>query len=295
MKKLLVRIPFIFLISSLLFASTDYNVEKKLVIRKNETYSNNIVSFGGEIEINGKLEESIILIGGHLQLAGEVKKDVICIATQVDIQKSGFVKGELMVIGGKLIRHPESRIVGEFLYFRFDLKKIENTLMPILSDARTIPFIKAIRIILWFIITLVVFALIPQKITQAEEIFEKNTLKVGLTGLLAIFSFIFLLFLAIVLFFIIIGVPLLLLLIMAYLIIFVFGRTVIFYFLGISVSRIIKVRNVTPAVFILIGVFLYAVINFLPVLGPFMSIVLNIMEIGIGVAFFFRKRFAFQA
>jgi hypothetical protein len=295
MKKVLFYISLLLVISSLLFSSTDYNLEKKLTVKTDQTYPNNIISLGGEIEINGKLEGSIILIGGHLKLLGEVQKDVICIAADVDIQKTGLVKGELMVIGGKLSRHTESKVMGELLYFRFDLKKIENTLMPILSDARTIPFIKAVRIIIWFIITLVVFALIPQKITLAEKIFSRNILKVGLAGLLAIFSFIFLLFVAIVLFFIIIGVPLLLLLIVAYLTVFIFGRTVIFYFLGVAISKAFKIRNVAPAVFILIGVILYAVINFLPVLGPFLSILLNILEIGIGVAFFLRKKIAFQS
>ena len=40
---------------------------------------------------------------------------------------------DLFVIGGTLERSPGAKVSGEFFYFKFNLQKIENTIIPILS------------------------------------------------------------------------------------------------------------------------------------------------------------------
>jgi hypothetical protein len=82
-------------------------------------------------------------------------------------------------------------------------------------------------------------------------------------------------------------------LILLYLITFVFGRTVIFYYIGIKLSRLFKFKNITPAIFIMIGAIFYALLKFLPILGPILLIALNIFELGIGVSYFLRKKLKF--
>ena len=191
-------------------------------------------------------------------------------------------------------REPGAKVEGEFVYFKFDLKKIENTIIPILSDSRTLSFLKAVKIILWFIIALVVFAAVPRKINSAEEIFDKHRLKIGVVGFLSLFSFIILLFIFIILSFVFIGIPFLIILILLYFITFIFGRTVMFYYIGIKLSHLLKFKNITPAIFIMIGIIFYALLKFLPVLGPILLIVLNIFELGIGVSYFLRKKLKFE-
>jgi hypothetical protein len=189
-----------------------------------------------------------------------------------------------------LERDVQSRVNGEFFYFRFDLKKIESTLIPIISDSKTITFLRIIKIIFWFILTLLVLAIVPQKITLAHELFEKNILKTGLTGLLSMFSFLFLLIIFIVLIFLIIGIPLLLLLILVYFSVLILGRTVMFYFIGSGISRALKLGHISASFFLLIGVIVYTILKFLPVFGPVLLAVMSIFELGIGVIFFLRNR-----
>ncbi len=284
----------ILIIPLILLPSSESRLEKNLIIAEGQVYNDNVVSFGGDIYISGEINESVVLMGGRLSLKGKIKKDVICIGAEVEIFSGSIIEGDLIVIGGKLGRENGSVINGEYFYFKFDLKKIENSIMPILSDAQTLTFFKTLKIIFWFLVTLIVFAVIPRKIVAAEEIFQQNSFKIGLTGLVAIFSFIFLLFICILLSFVLVGLPMLIFLILLYFAVFIFGRTVLFYFLGQKLSSGLNIKHVTPAVYILIGVVIYALAKFLPVVGPIVVVFLNILEIGIGVTYLLRRRLSLK-
>jgi len=281
------------MVSGFLFSLSDFKVEKDLTVPENTVYPHSIISLKGNLDIKGSIKESVFLVGGQLTLDGVVEEDVICIASQVKIQKNALIKRDFFIIGGTMERDTGAKVEGEFVYFKFDLKKIENTIIPILSDSRTISFIKTVKIILWFIITLIVFAVVPKKINSAEEIFDKHRLKIGAVGFLSLFSFIFLLFIFIILSFVVIGIPLLIISILLYFVTFIFGRTVMFYYIGLKLSRFLKFKNITPAIFIMIGAIIYALLKFLPVMGPILLIVLNIFELGIGVSYFLRKKLKF--
>jgi cytoskeletal protein CcmA (bactofilin family) len=270
--------------------SSDFKVKKDLILQENEVFDDNIISIRGNIDIKGKVNKSIIIIGGKLRLFGHVEEDLICISSDVKIYKNAFIKGDLFVIGGKLEKDPEMRLQGEYSYFKFNLKKIETTLLPIISDSQSMTFFKAAKIILWLILALIIFAIIPKKINHAEEIFEKNMLRIGITGILSILAFILLFLIFIILSFVIIGIPLLFILILFYFVLIMFGRTVLLYFIGIKILKTVNIKNVTPALFIFVGISFYLMLKFLPVFGPILLIIFNMFEIGIGMSFLFRKK-----
>jgi len=294
MKKSFIFLISLFIISISFVHSSDFKIKKNLILQKNETFNDNIISIGGNIDIKGKVNKSIIIIGGKLKLYGQVEEDLICISSNVKIYKNAFIKGDLIVIGGKLEKDPGIKIQGEYSYFKFDLKKIETTLLPIISDSRSITFFKAAKIILWLILALIIFAIIPKKINNAEEIFEKNMLRIGITGILSVLAFILLFLLFIILSFVIIGVPLLFILIIFYFVLIMFGRTVLFYFIGIKITKTLNIKNITPAFHIFIGVVFYLMLKFLPVFGPIVLIIFNMFEIGIGMSCLFRKKIALK-
>jgi hypothetical protein len=295
MKRLiLLLIIEILVVTGMLYPGSDFKMEKDLALAANETFDHSIVSFKGTLDIKGNVKESVLLIGGKLTLDGIVGEDIICIGSRVTVGKHAVIKRDFFVIGGSLEKDHEAKVEGEFFYFKFDLKRIENTIIPILSDSRTFTLFKAVNIIFWFIIALIVFAIVPRKINYAEEIFNHHRLRIGIIGLLALFSFIFLLFIAIILSFVIIGIPLFIALILTCLITYIFGRTVVFYFIGIKLTQLMKVKNIPPAAFILVGAIIYALLKFLPILGPVLLVILNIFEFGIGVSYFFRKKLEFD-
>jgi len=290
MKRSFIFLISIFMISISIIYGSDFKVKKDLILQENEVFDDNIISIGGNIDIKGKVNKSIIIIGGKLRLFGHVEEDLICISSDVKIYKNAFIKGDLFVIGGKLEKDPEMRLQGEYSYFKFNLKKIETTLLPIISDSRSMTFFKAAKIILWLILALIIFAIIPKKINHAEEIFEKNMLRIGITGILSILAFILLFLVFIILSFVIIGIPLLFILILFYFALIMFGRTVLLYFIGIKILKTVNIKNVTSALFIFVGISFYLMLKFLPVFGPILLIIFNIFEIGIGMSFLFRKK-----
>ena len=289
MKKWL-AVVFVFLLEVTLLGGSDFKFEKELTVLENVVYESSMISIGGKIDIRGNVGQSVIMIGGRLSITGEVKEDVICFGTDVKIGKDALINGDLLVIGGELNRDSLSSVKGEFFYFRFDLKKIESTLIPIISDTRTITFLRILKIIFWMILALIVYAVLPEKIDRAGEIFDKNLLKTGLFGLLGIFSFMFFLIVFIILTFLIIGIPLLFLLVLAYFMVLILGRTVMFFYIGSKISSVLGLKKIWPAVFIIIGVGVYTLLKFLPYAGPALLTIMNIFEIGIGISFIFRKR-----
>jgi len=274
--------------------AADFKMVKNLSVATPDTYPDSVMSWGGTIDIDGTIKGSIILFGGRLDLDGVVEEDVICVSSSIRLGEQALIKGDLYVIGGQLDRHPQSTINGEFFHFKFDLKKIESALIPLFSDAKSVAFFKIIKIILWFIITLLVFALVPKKVNQAREIFETNILKMGLLGILSYLIFILLLIAFFIMSLIIIGIPLLFLLVLLYFLVNIFGRTVIFYFLGTKSSELLKLKNIPPALFIVLGVVVYSILKFIPFIGPLVLILMNLVEVGIGVGFFFRKKLKLQ-
>ncbi len=282
-----------FSISFNLFPSSNYKFVKNLDLPRGEAYTDNIISIGGEINIKGDFKQSLILIGGHLVLEGEIGEDVFCIGSTVEIRENARINGDFFVISGLLDKHPEATVKGGFTHLRFDLKKIESTLLPIFSDSRTVSFLKTLQVIIWFIITLIVFAILPQKVNKAEEIMEENLLKTGVTGIVSLLSFIFLAILFFFLCFVIIGIPLFFGLIIAYIIILIFGRTVVIYYLGLHISRLLKLENIKPSLYILFGIVIFGILKFIPIVGVIILLFINVFEIGIGVAFIFRRKLIF--
>ncbi len=293
MKHLPVLLVVMFLMQGLLFPASNFKLKKDVVVPENTTYEYNIISPGGNIDIKGKFKHSVILFGGRLRLDGEIGEDIFCIGSKVEIGKNALVKGDLYVIGGKLTKAAGAQVMGEFTYFRFDLKKIESTLIPILSDVRTITFFRILKIFIWLIIALIVLAIVPRQINSAAEMLETHPVRVGFLGILSLFCLIFLIFIFILLSFILIGIPLLFISILAYSIIYIFGRTIIFYYVGDKITNGLGLRNTAPSLFILIGVILYGLLTFLPVVGPIVLILLNIFELGIGAGFILRKKLRF--
>lgn len=296
MKKLAILFMGLLILSGILFPSSGFKMVKEQTVKSGQRYDKSMMSFRGAItvETGGYVDGSIIMLGGTLKLDGEVNEDVICVSSTIQLGPKAHINGDFFVISGTLTPTDkieiEAKVKGEYLNFKFNLKKIESTLLPLFSDSQSLAIFKAVKIVFWLIITLIVFAVVPRKINLAEDIFRTHLLKIGSIGIISLFTFICLMFLFLVLSLIIIGIPLLFVLVLAYFWAYIFGRTVMFYFIGITLAKQFKLKKITPALFILIGVLVYAILKFVPFVGPIVLILMNICEVGIGVGFFFRKK-----
>lgn len=268
--------------------SGDTIIKKDLYL-KNGNYSN-IILFGRNIRVNGNVDKFVIKIGGKIDIRSRVGRDVVTLFSNVKIGKNSEIKGDLIVIGGKLTREKGSIIRGEQHFVNFSLKKISSSLDFLSSEPGTINLIKIIVTILSLILALFVYTLIPNKITYAEEIFDENKLKTGLIGFIAIVISIVFFIMFTILSFIFIGIPLLILQLIFVIVMIVFGRIVMYYYIGKFFANFIKIHVYSPGIFILLGTFFYLLLYFIPVIGNIIVKILVIFEFGISIGYILRDR-----
>lgn len=287
MKKALILV-FILIGSAMLLAAKN---NKAILVAPGTTHVGSINAFKSSLDIGGKVEDSVFLVSGRLQLSGEISGDVICLGSQVDIKDGAVIGRDLIVIGGRLDKAPGCKINGEFYYIRTkeDLKKITRTLLPFLPESGGLTFFKISKIFFWFILVMLTLLLLPLQVNQAADMLKKSPLRYGAFGLLTLFIFILLLLIFIILSLVLIGIPLLLALIALYFLVLIFGRTVVFYFIGSKIASVLKFKG-NAIFFMILGTVIYALLKFIPWFGVPLSIIMDIFAFGIGVGYFLKKR-----
>ncbi len=78
----------------------------------------NIISFGGNVVVEGRIKDSIITFGGSVTLSGEVGDSVVGFGTFITLRSSAVVKGDVATIGGRLEKEPGCAISGDTVYFK---------------------------------------------------------------------------------------------------------------------------------------------------------------------------------
>jgi len=138
-------------------------------------------------------------------------------------------------------------------------------------------------IFLWLIVAVLGAALIPKPIAFAAGEIRKHFWPVLGTGFVAIIIFTTLVLFAALLSFILIGLPIALALAVAGLVVKVFGRLAVFYLLGESALRAFRSRNASAMGAVLMGLLVFSLAGFVPVLGFLFTLVLNAVGWGIAI------------
>jgi hypothetical protein len=279
---------FMLIASTLLLAAKS---NKNILVAPGTTRAGSINAFKSSLDIGGKVEEAVFLVGGRLLLSGEISGDVICLGSQVEIKDGAVIGRDLIVIGGSLDKAPGCKIKGEFYYIRTkeDLRRISSTLLPFLAESGGLTFFKISKIFFWFILVMLALLLLPLQVNQAANMLKKSPWRYGGFGLLALLIFILLLLIVIVLSLVLIGIPLLLALIALYFLVLIFGRAVVFYFIGSKIASFLKFKG-NAIFFLMLGTIVYAMLKFIPWFGVPLLIIMDIFAIGIGVGFFLERR-----
>ena len=278
-----------FLIAAGLFLSAADGKEIKVAAGEIRTAAIN--AFNASLRVQGKIDESIFLVGGTLILDGEVSGDVICIASKVTIGPRAVIGLDLIVIGGDLEKSQHARIGGQLYHVRTqkDLKKIASSMLPFLPESGGLTFFKISKIFFWLILTLLTLLILPAAIGRAAVMLGETPLRHLLLGLITLLVLALLLLSFLLMSIVLIGIPLLIILIAAYFLLLIFGRAVIFYFIGARIAAAIKLKVGAP-IFIVLGIAIYTLLKFLPFPAALLLIVMDIFAIGSGVSFILRRR-----
>ena len=140
---------------------------------------------------------------------------------------------------------------------------------------------KLIVFFIWFLLTLFIASVFPNQVSFASSQIKKSFGSVLGIGFLSIILFSMFVIFSALLSLILIGIPLLLFFIILGIVIQIFGRIVLFYFLGESLLKAFGKDRTSPLVFAIIGLVLVTAIRFVPALGFLVSLFLSLIGWGV--------------
>ncbi|MEN6561599.1 MAG: hypothetical protein ABFD52_12565 [Acidobacteriota bacterium] len=269
-------------------ARAEISSRKEIRVAPGETQEE-IVSFGGHVLIEGKVKGDVVVFGGSITISGEVGQSVVGVGSRIQVKSTASVAKDLAALGGTLEKEPGCAIGGDTIYFQTreigDRLFREGHVFDGVFSLSIIPIIvaaKLVMIVLWLIIALMGAGLLPRQIAYAGgEIRKRFWPDLGI-GLLAIIVFLMVMFFAGMLCFILVGIPIAMALGVGGFIIWVFGRLAVLYFLGESALRGFRSTNITAMSAVLMGLLVFSLAGFVPVLGLLFTLAMN--AVGWGVA-----------
>ncbi len=260
--------------------------KREIVIEKEEVYPKDVISFGGDVTVRGVAKKSVIVIGGSISIYGTVHEDVFGIGSKVAVFSGAKIDGDLIVIGGKLRKDRATCIEGDMFYFK-PSRNFPALFKSAIKSATAFPlktheiFLKIISLLSWFIIVVIVLAIFPRNISRASLLMSSNMGRSFLIGLLflvvILVFFAFFSFLSLFL----IGVPFLAFILIGLFVTLIFGRTVIFHWLGSILLKSFKRYEFSNMIAIVVGFMIFFVLSFLPFLSIIARIFVDIAGIGI--------------
>jgi hypothetical protein len=261
-----------------------FGLSDTIVVAPNET-RDNVVTFGGDILVEGRVRKSVLAFGGTITVSGEVDDSVVGFGARITLKSTAVIKNDLVSIGGTIEKEPGYRVDGDTVYFKgseIPGRILSDGLKGILSISfwPIILILKMVNVFIWALLAFVVAMLFPKNVARAGTEIRTSFWPVFGTGLLALICYTFLALFSAVLCLVLIGIPILFALILAGLVIKIFGRVAVFYFFG---RGLLSRGNPTAVGASLLGLLLVSLVGFIPVLGWLFSMVLSIIGWGVAI------------
>ncbi|MDD5542315.1 MAG: hypothetical protein PHX83_04005 [Acidobacteriia bacterium] len=259
-------------------------------IAANETAASDLVTISHSIFIEGHAKQSAAAMGGSVCVDGTVDGDVAAFGGDVWLGPKASIGGDVTVLGGKLYASPDARILGRTLattYFSEVYRQAFQTgRRPFWSLAtdRGVMLWRVARLLGWFIIALLVILFVPVQATLAMDRFERDFARILLIGFVALIVFVGLLALFSILIKFIIGIPLIFLLLVSLIAMWGFGAVAFYLTLGRWLVRHILKRPVPMAIYALLGLILWSLLSFIPMVQLFVPYIVFIFALGISLA-----------
>jgi len=243
----------------------------------------NVIAFGGNVTIEGKVKENVVAFGGSITVSGEVGDSIVGIGSVITLRSTAVVKGDVVSMGGVLTKEPGCVIQRDTVYFK------SSELFPKLFKGGFFffPFgpiilvLKLISMFIWLLLALVIAAVFPRQVSLASSQIRAAFWPVVGTGLIALILFAGLIITFALLSFVLIGIPFLLFLIALGIIIKIFGQVVLFYFFGESLGQAFGSKRVAPMAAVVLGLIVISFLKFIPILGFLFSFFLSIIAWGV--------------
>lgn len=284
--KIILTLIILFLVSGFSPLHSQGFVLKKNIIVNEDEILDNVISFGGEILIKGKVRESAVAFGGSIVVEGEVGDVVLGFGSDITLKSTAVVKGDVVSLGGFLEKEPGSLVEGDSVYFKTseDLATLLKEGFKGIFTISLIPLfliLTAIKLFIWFILAVSLVAICPRQISFASSQIRKSFWPVFGIGFLSILIFTALLILSAILSLILIGIPIFLTLLLIGVLFKIFGRVILFHFFGESLSKALGGKNPSPMSSVVIGFLVVSFLGLIPIVGALFNFVLSILGWGV--------------
>ena len=259
---------------------------KKDIFVGREDEQKQLVAWGGTVVIEGKIRKDVLVIGSEVTISGEIGDSFVGLGGRVLLKPTAVVKGDLIILGGTLVREEGARVNGDTIYFKSEdisSKFFKDGFKGIFSFS-FVPFfliLKFVSLFIWAFLAVIVAALFPKNVVSAAAALRRSVWPTCGIGLIATFAFSFLVAFSAVLCLILIGIPILLALAVAGLVIKIFGRVVLFFVIGESLSRVFHKPTISALGGTMLGLLVVGFIGFIPIFGFLFSFVLSLLGWGI--------------
>jgi len=260
-------------------------LKKDIVVAEGEV-QDNVITLGGNVLIEGEVEEDVVAFGGSITVKGRVRGSIVGIGSDIKLESTAIVERDVYSIGGVLEKEPGCVIEGDTVYFKSseDISKFLKETFRGIFTISFIPFILITKLLLffiWFIIAIVMATLMPRQISFASSQIRKSFWPVFGIGFLSIIIYVGVVIFSALLCFLLIGIPLLFFFVILGIAIQIFGRVILFYFLGESLIKGFGKSKISPLLAVTLGLVLVTFIRFIPIVGFLFSFCLSIIGWGV--------------
>lgn len=261
---------------------------KKDILISPQSEQNQLFTWGGTVNIEGKIRKDVLAVGSEVTISGEVGDSFVGVGARVTLKPTAVIRKDLLILGGTLVREEGSVVQGDTVYFKSEelRERFLQGGVGGLLGAAYLPIVLIIKIVslaLWAVLAVIVAGLFPGNVTRAAGEMRRSFGPVLLTGLVASAAFLFLMVFAAVLSVILIGIPVLIALSFAGILIKVFGRVVVFFVAGRLTAGAFRRTSVSPIGGALLGLAVVGLLRFIPILGGALSFLLNLLAWGIAL------------
>jgi len=253
--------------------------------------NNTVFGLGQSIRITGTVKEGAIAFGGDVIVEGSVEGDVATIGGSVIQREGSRIGGDVIVLGG-IYHHGKSApgrdpqsVTIMYAGYENQLRQVMREPFSVLRPQFSAVFFgtRLLAILLWFIISLALTAVMPNTVSRAVARLQFASLRVAVIGLVGSVVVTLGVFAGLLVLPPVIGA---LISIMALLLIVVatlFGRVVIFVTTGRWLQRRFLPRLQSESVMLLLGVTLWAILASLPYVWPIVIAGLAVVSMGLAL------------
>ena len=248
-----------------------------------------VFGLGQSIRITGTVKEGAIAFGGDVIVEGSVDGDVAAIGGSVIQREGSRIGGDVIVLGGIYHhgkaapgRDPQSVTI-MYAGYEDQLRHVMREPLSLLRPQLTPAFLgmRVLAILLWFIVSLALTAIMPNTISRAVARLQLTSLRVALIGLVGSFVITVGVMACLLILPAIIGAMISVLALLLVLLATLFGRVVIFAATGRWFTNRLLPQVKSESVSLLLGIVFWVILASLPYIWPVVIAGLLVTSIGL--------------